>query len=139
MHFGVAYRLNAGSVRVNSAALSTVGVLVQAELQDVQNSDYQNATSAGAELSLLEILHLRAGAYRFERDDFGFPEENESELNEMTYGLGLTVPIDALTDDRIPARITLDAAKLPQPELNVNTVGLEDFTTVSLTASWELR
>jgi hypothetical protein len=116
--------------------LTTIGFLAQAEYQDLWNSGYHSSMRYGGEIRLLEILALRAGYYTEHINDFGYPEANKDKIEDFTYGFGLQVPLDKLTN--IPLRINFDFASFPQTTSshNISDSEWDNFTAYNLKVNW---
>ncbi|MHB1279594.1 MAG: PorV/PorQ family protein, partial [Bacteroidia bacterium] len=93
--------------------LKTFKFLVQGEFQDVLNSGVETAFRTGGEITLLEILSIRAGYYKETKSDYAHPDINYGEISALTYGFGLQIPFYKLT--KVPLNINFDYTSLPQP------------------------
>lgn len=116
--------------------LTTIGFLAQAEYQDLWNSGYHSSMRYGGEIRLLEILALRAGYYTEHIDDYGYPEVNKNKIEDFTYGFGVQVPLDKLTN--IPLRVNFDFASFPQTTYshNISDSEWDNFTAYNLKVNW---
>lgn len=116
--------------------LTTLEFLAQAEYQDLWNSGYHSSMRYGGEIRLLEILALRAGYYTEHIDDYGYPEVNKNKIEDFTYGFGVQVPVDKLTN--IPLRVNFDFASFPQTTYshNISDSEWDNFTAYNLKVNW---
>ncbi len=119
--------------------LTSLEFLAQAEYQDLWNSGYHSSLRFGGEIRLLEILALRAGYYTEQVNDYGYPEANKNEIEDFTYGFGVQVPLDKLTN--IPLRINFDYASFPQTSYSKNVPDSEwdNFTAYNLKVNWMIN
>lgn len=117
--------------------LTTFRFLFQADYQLLLNSDYNNGFHTGAEIMFLEILSLRIGYYKEYEYDFDNPSANENEISEITYGLGLQVPLNKLT--KIPLSINFDYTSLPQPSYSKTQTNWENFSTYTIGINWIMK
>lgn len=116
--------------------LTTLEFIAQAEYQDLWNSGYHSSMRYGGEIRLLEILALRAGYYTEHIDDYGYPEVNKNKIEDFTYGFGVQVPLDKLTN--IPLRVNFDFASFPQTTYshNISDSEWDNFTAYNLKVNW---
>ncbi|MBN1948172.1 MAG: hypothetical protein JW784_00350 [Candidatus Cloacimonetes bacterium] len=108
--------------------LSGVDILVSAEYFDLLNSKDYTALHLGTEFTFLEVLSLRCGFYRSDIPD---SPENKEYLEEITYGLGLSLPLHKLGCTAKPVIIKVDYVNLDQP---VGVIGMSPrkFHTVGI-------
>lgn len=92
-------------------------VLVSAEYNDLLNSKFYTSQKAGAEVSFLEMLQLRLGYYHEYIND-NTDEGNKENLSELTYGLGIYLPLRKIFNVQIPLSLQFDYASLPAPSYN---------------------
>lgn len=115
--------------------LQTFNLLIQGEYQNVLNCEYESAIRTGAEIMILEILSVRAGYYKEKNYDYGIPSENKNEINAITYGVGLQIPLYRVT--KIPLNINFDYTSLPQPSYTkIYYTTWDNFTTYNLRLNW---
>ncbi|MCF8366948.1 MAG: hypothetical protein K9H16_14260 [Bacteroidales bacterium] len=119
--------------------LTSLEFLAQAEYQDLWNSSYHSSMRFGGEVRLLEILALRAGYYTEQINDYGHTEANKNEIEDFTYGFGLQVPLDKLTN--IPLRINFDFASFPQTSYskNISDSEWDNYTAYNLKINWMIN
>lgn len=114
--------------------LKTFKFLLQGDYKMLLNSQYHSGIHTGAEFKFLEILSVRVGYYKEKQYDYDIPTSNKNEISAITYGFGLQLPIDKLT--QIPLNINFDYTSLPQPTYSVNRVIWDNFTTYNLRLNW---
>jgi len=114
--------------------LESLQFLIQGEYRNVVNSDYYSAYRAGAEVLLFEVFALRAGYYKEEENDHGFPYVNYDHISAITMGLGLQLPLYKLSET--PLNIRFDYTSLPQESYSESAMDFGNFTTYSLSVSW---
>ncbi len=131
--YGVNYQFHLNKKWI-SDTLNTFRLLVQGDYQFLLNSDYNNGFHTGLELMFLEILSVRIGYYQESQYDYDLPSANVNEISEITYGLGLQIPLDKLT--KIPLNINFDYASLPQPSYSKTQTSLGNFSTYTLRVNW---
>ena len=116
--------------------LYTFGLALQFEYQDVFNYDYRSGIKFGTELSFFEIAFLRAGYYSFKLDPS--PLNGKEKLTDFTYGFGLHLPIDELTQKNLPLVIVFDVTTLKQPTYIRDFDEWDDFSVYSVNVGWQL-
>ncbi|MDB4161144.1 hypothetical protein N9772_02110 [Bacteroidia bacterium] len=127
MRSGVSYYYSSEKV---FATLCLLKIIAATEYQTVFNTQHRfNKYSTGLEVSILEIIHIRGGYYTETTENYNNPK-NKSQLEDITFGIGLTLPLNKLAD--LPVSLTLDYCSLPQPSY---TVGQEWDNFNSYTAS----
>lgn len=114
--------------------LNTLNVLILWEYQRVLNSDYYSGFHTGSEVSFFEILMVRVGYYKEDRDDYGLPASNKNSLSSFTYGFGLQFPIHKLSE--VPLNVNLDYASLPQVSLSKSSNDWSHFSTYTVSLNW---
>lgn len=129
--FGVAYNFTvSGSLFLHG--LNPVEVLTTLEYQDLLNSDYRSGIKMGGELSFFELLSIRLGYYKEKVNDYGFTNVNKSSIDDITYGLGINLPLRRLGLVRIPINVSIDAVRLTQPTYVKIYDDWEKFSVYSL-------
>ncbi len=131
--YGASYRACLGNHFFLDSS-STFQMLVQSEYQDVLNSKHRSAIKVAAELLILEILAVRTGYYSESVDNFGFPDNNKSKIESITYGLGLQLPL--YKKMKIPLQINLDYTSLPQVNHSIVLNDAGKFSTYSVRLSF---
>ncbi len=134
--FGVNYKFTYNT-DFGIADLETLQFLVQGEYQNVLNSDYYSAYRAGGEIVISEILALRGGYYIETVNDNGMPSVNYGEISTLTFGFGLQLPLNKLTN--LPLNIQFDYVSLPQQAYSRSFTEFDNFTTYSLSLNWLLK
>ncbi len=117
--------------------MKTLTVLVQSEYQILLNSIYSSAVKFGGEVTLCELLSLRVGYYKEKTYNYGLPEYNNSEIQSITYGLGIQIPLYRLT--KMPFNINFDYTSLPQANYSKDLRGLGNFKSYTLRVDIFLR
>ena len=112
---------------------NTVEVLCQAEYQYLLNYNYLDGLHLGLETKFIEMLSLRCGYYYENIDDGGHPN-NEDQLSQFTYGLGIDIPVYKFTD--YPVRLQLDFTSLPQVSHTTLDYNWENFDSFTIKLSW---
>lgn len=92
--------------------LSGINILISAEYFDLLNSKDYSALHLGTEFTFLEILSLRCGYYRSDIPD---SPENKEYLEEITYGLGISLPLHKLGWTTKPVTLKVNYVNLDQP------------------------
>jgi len=84
------------------------------EYQNTFNSDFYSTFSVGLESVLWKVLAFRMGYFTQTLDDFGH-EVNFDHIRDFTYGFGAIVPLNELTNDKVPLSIHIDYVSLKPP------------------------
>ncbi|TAE56462.1 MAG: hypothetical protein EAZ89_04680, partial [Bacteroidetes bacterium] len=113
-----------------------VDVLLQAEYQNILNSEYKTAFRAGAEVVLLDLLALRIGAYT-QNENTTNSTNSYPRHQDFTFGGGLIFPLKELTNGKIPAKARLDVTIMEQAPY-VDGRRLPNFRSFGLTMDWDL-
>ena len=115
--------------------LEVLNLIAAVDYQTLFNSERVfNKYSTGVELTILETLHLRGGYFLESNETFG-SNKNKSTVTDLTYGLGLTAPLDKLTN--IPIQFSLDYCSLPQPSY-IEDKTWENFQSVNASLLYRL-
>ncbi|MCK4420956.1 hypothetical protein KAW48_04080 [candidate division WOR-3 bacterium] len=93
--------------------LRAIELMLSAEYQKVLNYNYRRAIHFGTEITLFEILSLRGGYYREIVDDYGY-SSNKDKISDLTYGLGVAIPINKLIGSGRKINMRIDFVRLPQ-------------------------
>lgn len=118
-----------------SDSLKTLQFLFHAEYQDFLESEPEMAVRLGGELLLFDVLALRMGFYHEQLEGNGPPQYVIDSLRELTYGIGLQLPLHRLM--RIPLNVRVDFARLPQTtDSFFLTAPQENFTSVGVKVVW---
>jgi hypothetical protein len=113
--------------RTYLTSLKTIELLVNLEYEDLLNSEYLDGYRLGGEVWLLEMIALRIGHYSEDIDDFGHAG-NKGEEEETTYGLGIELPLDKLSDGDIPVVLSLDMVRLDQPSRTHGSAAYDKYS-----------
>ncbi len=127
--YGASYVSEFGKVHFIDS-VNLVKILIQSEYQVLLNSTYRSGIKFGTEITLLNILSLRAGWYKEKVFDFGFPNANKDNIAAFTYGAGLHIPVQSFT--KLPIDIHFDFTSLPQVSYSKDYTNLANFKTYGL-------
>lgn len=133
---GICYKYGT-SKNANFKELRRFQLLSQIEYQNILNYKYYTAYRIGGEINILEILALRCGYFIETMDDYN-NSNNLDKLKEFTYGFGLNIPIDKLTDNKIKLNIKVDYTNLPQPSATKFNYNWEHFTSIGFSINYGL-
>lgn len=117
-------------------SLNLIGATIQADYVNQINLDERQGYRFGVEFALMELIYLRGGYYYLTTCDFGFPEYNRDNIQSLTYGVGVAVPLALWT--KLPLTLNIDFAKLPQPSYTQNTAQEDDFFSFNGHLTWKL-
>jgi len=120
-----------------SDTLNTFRFLLQGDYQLLLNSDYHNGIHTGTELMFLEILSLRIGYYKENQYDYEYPSANKDVISDVTYGIGLQIPLNKIT--KIPLNINFDYASMPQPSYSKIHTDWDKFSTYTFRVNWVIK
>nr|MDA3814554.1 hypothetical protein [Candidatus Cloacimonadota bacterium] len=112
---------------------STLEVLCQAEYQYLFNYDFRDGLHLGLETKFIELLSLRCGYYYENIDDHDY-DDNEDQLSQFTYGLGIDIPVYTFTD--YPLRLQIDFTSLPQVSYSNIWTDWDNFNSFTVKLSW---
>ncbi len=113
------------------------------EYQNTFNSDFYNSFHVGLESVLWEVLAFRIGYFRQTKDDLG-QEVNYDYIRDFTYGFGAIVPLNKITNDKVPLAIYLDYTSLKPPStsdlssLKASVGRIPNMRTFTLRVVWTL-
>lgn len=122
---GAAYRLAFHNGWL-SDSLPSLAFTAHVQYDDDLTSKYYSAWHFGGELEIIGALALRAGWYTVSVSDGGYPQYNKSDISAFTYGLGVKLPLAALTGNKWPLTVSFDYTSLPQ--VSFTTDDLSAFT-----------
>jgi hypothetical protein len=108
--------------------------LLTTQYMDLLNADNYSHFQLGAEITLLEILKVRAGYFTMGLNDHRVIGD-VSRLNEATYGFGIELPFRKISN--VPLNIRFDHASLPFPTYNVEFPGRKNCPVYTLNISYE--
>jgi hypothetical protein len=107
------------------------------------NSDYFNSYHFGFETILYEVLVFRIGYFRQTKDDLG-NEVNYDYIRDFTYGFGAIVPLNKITNAKVPLAIFLDYCSLKPPStsdlssLKASVGRIPNLRTFTLRVAWTI-
>lgn len=134
MRLGVAYEAG-WTVGLPGAGEGPLTVLGLVELQEVLNSPFRTAVQAAAEVGVYDVVAFRVGGYTESQDDFGV-DNNRARVWDLTYGFGVRIPIDELTDGRAPIRVALDYTAIEPAPVVFRGTRLPNRSTITLGVDW---
>ena len=114
--------------------LNSFRLFVQTDYQFLLNSKYEKGFYNGLELTFCDILSLRSGIYTESHYDENASSGNEYLTGSLTYGLGLQIPLDKLTN--IPLRVNFDYTRLPESPYSQSLPYGGKFSTYTLKINW---
>jgi hypothetical protein len=135
LHLGVSYMLQLG--QLNTQKLRPYQLHAQIEYQNVFNSDFYTGFKLGSEFAFYEMLFLRIGYYSETQNDYGIPD-NQSSVDDLTYGFGLAVPINILFGFQFVENIKFDMLVLEQPGDYDDFYDFKDYSNYNLVINFNL-
>lgn len=108
-------------------------ILGQVEYQYLFNYDYRDGLHLGLETKIFEMFALRFGYYYENIDDHDH-DDNEDQLSQFTYGLGIDIPVYKFTD--CPIRLQIDFTSLPQVSYSKIWTDWDNFNSFTIKLSW---
>jgi hypothetical protein len=133
LRLGAAYEMGWWGL-TRRQGLRTVETVAQVEYQDILNYEHRTAVKLGGEIRLIEVLALRLGYYRETVEDYG-QDVNKDSIESTTYGFGVHLPMQKITEGKLPLRVGLDYVNMKQPEYT-KSADTENFTTFTFCASY---
>jgi len=141
--FAVAYFIGT-DVNLPVAGTGPLDFTLTVEYQNTFNNDYLNAFIIGFETVLWEVLAMRLGYFTQSLDDFGVAT-NRDHLTDFTYGFGAIVPLNKMTNDKVPLSLHFDFVSLKQPPYNqpagnlkISYAQIPNMRTFTLRVVWTL-
>jgi hypothetical protein len=141
--FAVAYFMGT-DVHVPFAGTGPLDFTLTIEYQNTFNNDYLNTFIVGFETVFWDVLAMRLGYFTQSLNDYGVAT-NRDHLTDFTYGFGAIVPINKLTDDKVPLSLHFDFVSLKQPPYNqsagnakVSYAQIPNMRTFTLRVVWAL-
>ena len=125
--FGVSYSF------LPNVDKNIIEVLCQAEYQYLLNYGYRDGLHMGLEIEFFKMIALRCGYYYENINDYGFTE-NEDQLSDITYGLGINLPVQKFTDFSI--NLQIDYTSLQQVSYVTYNDDWENFDSITIKLSW---
>lgn len=133
--FGVSYSYSTINKKVANK-LDIFGLKFQGNYMNQLDLKSRSGFGVGLELAFLEMVYLRGGYYYRTTCDFGLPEYNRDNIQSLTYGIGVEVPLHKLT--KIPLQFNIDFALLPEPSYIHDVEPLDDFYSINFRVNWQL-
>ena len=135
--YAIAYFIGR-DINIPAAGTGPLDFTFTLEYQNSFNSDYNNIFSLGMESVLWNVLAFRLGYFSQSLDDRG-QSVNYSRTNDITYGFGTIIPLNKLTDDKLPLSIHIDYVALKPPSTSGFGGRIPNMRTFSLRAIWTLE
>lgn len=105
--YGITY-FNYTILKPTGKGINPLGILGTFEIQNVFNSEYRTAFRLGLEALAYEFFAFRCGFFTFNTDNLNLPGANKSRLTAFTYGFGLKVPVQEISNNKVPLDIQFD-------------------------------
>jgi len=134
---GASYSLSMAN-KIIIPKLNTLDMLFHVEYQNLLNYKYYTAVRVGSELTLLEVISLRAGYYIENSEDYGYPDYNKNLIADFTYGFGIQFPIEKLSDNKVPININFDFISIPQVSYIKVKDDWENFRIFNIKLNWKI-
>jgi len=115
--------------------LRVIQALALIEYQDLLNYKYLSAYRFGCEATIFEILALRCGYYIETIDDYDI-SGNRGTNKDFTYGVGIIVPLEKLTNRGFPLTIKIDYTNLPQPADGDSSFEVDNLNSFGLSVNY---
>lgn len=115
--YGISFKTQFGKNKLFDSG-SALSLLLQSDYQLLLNSKYQAGIKAGGQVTIMDLLSLRAGYSEENSDIYNLPQYNKRILKAFTYGAGLQIPLKTIT--KIPLIIYFDYCRFP--ELNASYI-----------------
>lgn len=133
---GFSYKYSSVNKKVFES-LDLIGATIQADYINQLNLNLRHGYRFGVELALMEMIYFRGGYYYLATCDHGYPEYNRDNIQSLTYGVGIAVPLEIWTE--LPLTLNVDFANIPQPSY-IHSVQQEDrFTSLNAHLTWEFK
>lgn len=115
--YGVSFKTQFGSNKIFDSG-SALSLVLQSDYKLLLNSKYQAGIKVGGQITIIDLISLRAGYSEENSDRYNLPEYNKRILKSFTYGVGLQIPLNTVT--KIPLKIFFDYCRFP--ELNASYI-----------------
>jgi len=105
------------------------------EYENLLNSGLFTTYKAGSEIELIDLVSFRLGYFSrklYEHSD----KYKSSEQHQITYGLGLKIPISKLSEGLVPLKVQIEYAFIPQPSFEYYD-SMYDLNTFNISVRWE--
>jgi hypothetical protein len=134
MRAGVAFMAN-GPVDVGFLGLEKIGFTGTLEYQNVLNDFFRRGIRIGTETILWDVFAVRLGYLSHSLNDGGL-SSNRDRMRDLTFGFGLIIPLQSLTNGKVPFNMNVDYVSLKQPPQTDAFGRLENFRTFSFRFVW---
>jgi hypothetical protein len=105
------------------------------EYENLLNSGLFTTYKAGSEIELIDLVSFRLGYFsRKLYEQSG--KYSSSEQHQITYGVGLKIPISKLSEGFVPLKVQIEYSPIPQPSFEYYD-SMYDLNTFSLSIRWE--
>lgn len=98
---------------------TAVELILAVEFSNSFNYDKRSTVNTGVELFLFNLLSLRSGYYT-EKSDLESTMAPIRDINAVTFGFGITVPVMYLTGNKWPVDVRIDVLQLNKPESSLD-------------------
>jgi len=108
---------------VPGAGEQPLGLLLTVEGQEVFNNPYRTAIRVGSEVVVARFLAFRLGAFTYDwiGEPGGSGRDPRPNISDVTYGLGVILPLQDWTKGKLPANLHFDVCSLRQPPFAFGT------------------
>lgn len=132
--YGVSFKSEFGKFSILDSG-STFQYLLQSDYQMLLNSKYFSGIRLGCQITILNLLSLRAGYYQKKQDIYNLPQYNKTRSEAFTYGAGIQIPLISITN--IPVKIFFDYTSLPQVNPTYIPINYPKFSTYTIRLSFQ--
>ncbi len=111
------------TLNVPGAGEQPLSLLLTVEGQEVFNNPYRTAIRVGSEVVLARFLAFRLGAFTYDwiGEPGGSGRDPRPNISDVTYGLGVILPLQDWTKGKLPANLHFDFCSLRQPPFAFST------------------
>jgi len=120
-------------------SLPSIAFTVQAQFDDDLRTPLHTGLRAGVEVEALGLIAIRLGWYRLSIDDQNWPQTQKSTLSDLTYGLGLRLPLGTMFGAKCPFSASFDLCSMPQPAFTLDELDPHTEEPWERFQSWGLR
>jgi hypothetical protein len=132
LRFGASYNIQYFET-MNSNSESILNFLCHFEYENLLNSGLFTTYKAGFNINFIEILAIRLGYFTRKIGDDSDPSSIQ---HQITYGIGLKLPVSKWTGGIIPVNARLECSTIQQPLLG--TIDrFYDLNTFNISVRWE--
>lgn len=107
----------------------TFKIFTHAEFEKEFGHGNINMIKAGTDFTLFDIVSLRGGFYH------SFKQQRASAKTNLTYGVGLNIPVDKFFDGKYPFKVNIDYVNLDQSNIERSS-NYENFNLLSMKVNW---